>query len=302
MDVVAYSIGFACQHTIYSYNGVDYPSKRDLKITHPQGSEVFDNQLYETRIEPEPVSYCLNSVKMFINSVIHDTGATHYKGFLTGKGNFRVDVATIAPYKGNRSLPKPIHYQAIRDYLVKYWGATVVQGAEADDYLAIEHEKDYKTVLASIDKDLLQVEGYHYQWNHPDKGVFYISKEEAMFNFYYQMLIGDSTDNIIGCANIEGGYYKSGDKKGQYRTRRVGIGSEKAKELLSQCKTDYEMYATVLEQYIALYPQASTKREYKLNVKKAKKQLMENAYLLWMVREIDSEGKLVMWEPPSGRD
>jgi hypothetical protein len=297
MDVIVYTRGFAAQREIYEYKDVEYVGKKSFKEAYPDGISELDSVYPTLRLEVDSLKSCLRSVDSFINDIIHESGAESYKGYLTGSGNFRKDIATIKPYKGGRP-PRPVHYQAIRDHLIENWGAYIAEGSEADDYLAIEHEKDYKTVLASIDKDLLQVEGWHYQWNNPTKGVFYVNAEEATFNFYYQLLIGDSIDCIVGCAVEEGGYYKSGKKKGEYRVRRVGVGPDKAKELLSPCKTDYERYEVVLNQYINLYPQSTSKADYKLTVKKAKKQLLENSYLLWMVRRIGSDGNLVMWQPP----
>ena len=39
-----------------------------------------------------------------------------YRVYLTGKGNFRNDIAVTAPYKGNRKdKEKPVHLEAIRE-------------------------------------------------------------------------------------------------------------------------------------------------------------------------------------------
>ena len=58
--------------------------------------------------------------------------------FLTGKQNFRYDVAVTAPYKGNRKdVKKPKHLPLLREYLQTAWGASVSDGQEADDDIAI---------------------------------------------------------------------------------------------------------------------------------------------------------------------
>ena len=58
--------------------------------------------------------------------------------FLTGKQNFRFDVAVTAPYKGNRKdVKKPKHLPLLREYLQTAWGASVSDGQEADDDIAI---------------------------------------------------------------------------------------------------------------------------------------------------------------------
>ena len=72
-----------------------------------------------------------------------DHGDRFYDGWrlhLTGGNNFRHDVAVTAVYKGNRAdKPKPKHLKALREHLVKTWGAVVAEGQEADDAVVIKH-------------------------------------------------------------------------------------------------------------------------------------------------------------------
>src|SRR5512139_4038799 len=89
--------------------------------------------------EDDPIEYCLHSVKLLLQNIIKESGADSYRLFLTGPGNFREKVAVTKPYKGNRDpLNKPVHYAAIKEYLVKHWNAEVVDGYEADDAMGIE--------------------------------------------------------------------------------------------------------------------------------------------------------------------
>lgn len=144
---------------------------------------------------------------------------------LTGKGNFRDEIAITRPYKGNRKgTNKPTHYKAIRDYLAWSWDATVWDGMEADDAVAIEAtELGEKGVIVSLDKDLDQVVGHHYNFA---KGLhYYIDEETAKFNFYKQFLTGDAVDNIEGVR---------------------GIGDKRATALL-EGKTETEMWDIIVE-------------------------------------------------------
>jgi len=53
---------------------------------------------------------------------------------LSGPGNFRDSIATIKPYKGNRDPTHiPVHYSAIRQYMIDQYCAVVIHGREADD-------------------------------------------------------------------------------------------------------------------------------------------------------------------------
>ena len=121
---------------------------------------------------------------------------------LTGLNNFRNQYAVTVPYKGNRKdTAKPVHYHLLREYLVKSWGAVIHDGIEADDMLAIRStELGDNSVIVTLDKDLDQVVGWHY--NFAKKIKYYIKEDEARLNFYKQFLVGDSVDNIIGAHRI----------------------------------------------------------------------------------------------------
>jgi hypothetical protein len=85
--------------------------------------------------------------------------------FLSGVGNFRHSIATRASYKGNRagSVP-PKHLSAIRSHLVTKWNAVLSAGEEADDLIGIAMTAEPDSVSCSIDKDLLQLPGRHYDF------------------------------------------------------------------------------------------------------------------------------------------
>ena len=78
------------------------------------------------------------------------------KLYLTGGGNFRFDIATVKPYKGNRKQEKPFYLPSVRKYLETKWGAVVVEGMEADDALCIVAGRNKYDLL--IDADLIAYE------------------------------------------------------------------------------------------------------------------------------------------------
>ena len=196
--------------------------------------------------EEESEKIVISRVATFVETMLwEDLDAETYQGYLTGSGNFRNEIAITAPYKGNRSAPKPKHLQLIRDYLVSAWDFKVSEGQEADDSIAIAHvENEYKSIIASIDKDFLQLRGNH--WNFVKKEMTVVSEEEALKNFYRQVLTGDRVDNIIGLK---------------------GIGPVKADKILRECESAAEMYSACVQAY------GSTER------------VIENCRLLWLRRE-----------------
>lgn len=168
-------------------------------------------------------------VDSLIDDILIETKAEDYKCFLTSsdKSNFRF--AIYPEYKANRKSPKPIHYEFIRSYIQDKHPTEMIYGMEADDALVINQTEN--TVIVSIDKDLYQCPGNHF--NFVSKDLFYISKEEGLCNFYKQILMGDmGSDNIPGCP---------------------GIGKAKAEKLLHSGMTEREMFNTVLETYKTQY-------------------------------------------------
>jgi DNA polymerase-1 len=217
-------------------------------------------------IEAEPVENVLHSVRLNLEKILQH--ADKALVFLTGKGNYRDAIATIRPYKGNRDkLKRPVHYDAVRAYLVDVWQALVVEGEEADDKISIlarspQHES---SLIASIDKDLDQIPGKHYDFL---KDVLYdVREDEAEYVFYRQCLSGDAVDNVPGC-------YK--------------IGQAKAEKLLDATPRK-EWWPMILE----TYEHSKEREDCPYRDKDAKAVAVETARL---VRLRTYEGEI--WSPP----
>jgi hypothetical protein len=184
----------------------------------------------------EPVEYALHNCKIACQNIIDkfDRGL-EYKGFLTGKDNYREALAVTKPYKGNRKdKPRPVYLKECREYLVYAWGAIVVDGIEADDALATEQyaAKDKSTCIVTNDKDMLYgVPGFMY--NYTKDQHFYTTLDSADHFFYTQLLTGDPVDNIQGVP---------------------GLGKAKAAKLLAGCKSNRDRYNVCLKEYNRVYP------------------------------------------------
>lgn len=151
-----------------------------------------------TKIKPyrEPIEMAIRRAEELIYRIFADMNTDNYKGFLTGKGNFR---KVIDPsYKANRTKPEPAYLQDLRQYMILDWKMEVVDGIEADDAIGMASTED--TIICSNDKDLRQIPGGFYN--------FTVNKFEVIDEItaaqvpYSLMLIGDSTDNISGVDRI----------------------------------------------------------------------------------------------------
>ena len=215
-DLIAYRISFAC---------------KDESETHAKYS--LNNYVNDILVRGVDQAY----LSCFVDD---------WKFYLTGGNNYRFDIAKTAVYKGNRIAPKPQHLPALRKHLVDEWGAVIVEGIEADDAVATHAtELGYNnSVIASVDKDLDQIPGWHY--NFVKDIAYHITPEEGTYRFYKQILTGDSADNIIGLK---------------------GIGPVKADKILDECETEVELYEACLQAY-----EGNEER------------VLENARLLWLRR------------------
>ena len=200
--------------------------------------------------EAESIEDMLSIADSYVTSILTDADddLMDYCVYITGKGNYRDDVAVTAPYKGNRPSKKPEGLQEIRKHLLEAHPSQLAEGEEADDLIAIAATrlKD-NCVICTIDKDMDQIPGKHY--NFVKKLRYTVTEEAAIRFFYRQLLTGDSVDNIIGL---------------------YGIGPKKAEAALQECKTELEMYRKCLEMY-----------------DNNEQRVIENGRLLWLRREED---------------
>lgn len=129
-----------------------------------------------------------------IRRIVMETNAKEYKVFLSGEDNFRYSI--YPQYKANRTnKPKPVWLQAIRAHLIKYHNGRVCNGWEADDELGMEQTAaGTESIIATIDKDLLQVPGWHY--NFVKDVTRFVSPYEGLRALYSQVIAGDGADNI----------------------------------------------------------------------------------------------------------
>jgi len=228
-DPMVYRSGFAAQSAVYEIVYENEAGIGEFKFDRTDGHTALANFkewktanadcviLQETKtVRAEPVSHALQLVKRAIVDIegeIYDKfkGEINTQVILSGPGNYRESIATIRPYKGNRDPSHiPVHYNSIRQYMIDQYCAQVIHGREADDEVSIRGWQHWRAtkgvtsrdgeglyVVATIDKDLDQIPGWHFDYM---KKVFYfVTEEQAEKALWRQILCGDITDNIPGC-------------------------------------------------------------------------------------------------------
>lgn len=169
-----------------------------------------------------------------------------YQTYLTGSTNFRFDIAKSYPYKGNRkATEKPKHLGTARDHMINKYEAVVSVEEEADDLISkAAAALNYNCVVASIDKDMLQLPCWHFNFGRNE--WLQVDPKGGTKFFYHQILTGDRADNIVGLH---------------------GIGPKKADKLLQDCHTEEELWEVIVKAY-----DGDLER------------IIENARLLWLRR------------------
>lgn len=150
--------------------------------------------------EGTPEAICRARMDEFlVDLLMYQVDCDDYEGFLTwdSQSNYRVKLAVTQPYKGNRKSPKPQHYDFLRNYLADSWGFHKVVGQEADDSMAQYATRlGDSSIICTIDKDLDQVAGWHYNFVQHRK--YHVTPEQGFRSFCLQLLTGDRADNITG--------------------------------------------------------------------------------------------------------
>jgi 5'-3' exonuclease len=157
--------------------------------------------------------------------------------FSGSKGNFRKLITS--DYKANRkAVDLPPLLNEMHDYVKDQYQSVWGYGIETDDIVArywfeLSNEIGRDNVMiVSIDKDYKQFPCLIYNYHYKHKVVLDISEDEALFNFYEQMIIGDTADNV--------NYFK-------------GKGKKFAEKYLADCDTKYQytkkMYQLFKDKY-----------------------------------------------------
>lgn len=234
-----YRCGFAADRKKYKAKTKTIEAEFDNRTTLNAWLEIYVDSMDDDdcvrivhEVIPQPLAFALQNVR-----TVCDALADRFEGpmefYIGGKGNFRNELATILPYKGNRSeFMKPFYYKEIRDYLLERYNAILVEGQETDDAVGIRAtELGDECIIVTTDKDLDTIPGWHYNW--VKKNLYYVKEIDSYRAFYSQLLTGDSTDNIPGLA---------------------GVGPKTAAKILKGYTKPRGMFQAVLAEYVTRCP------------------------------------------------
>ena len=175
------------------------------------------------KTEDKGVEFALMVTKNTILAIRDKLSPSGMSVYLSGKNNFRKEVGVTKPYKGSREfMAKPKYFREVREYLIKEWGAEVIDGIEPDDKIGIESQRlGEGSIRCTIDKDMDQLPGWTYDW--VGDSVRRVTRREADFNLYAQVLSGDPVDDVPGLPGI-----------GKKTAQKLLSGATSSKDLFSR--------------------------------------------------------------------
>jgi len=168
---------------------------------------VASNMFY--KIDTEGETHSKELLEEVIENCLYRYVFSHYKAkayvFLfsaPSKNLFRYRLSNEKEYKGNRSKSEDRQfYEEKYDdmaYVFKYVDrnqlAFLDSELEADDLISMLQNEN--TFVHSNDKDLIQVQGTHY--DEEDRTFYEVSEKDAFKTLMFQTIKGDTTDNIPG--------------------------------------------------------------------------------------------------------
>lgn len=263
-DILLYKSGFAIQSKKYIVNDVEaeemYSFSTKTELDNFLSSISYEVEVTE-KIDHAPFKVGAAILKKYIDTIIKETKATNHIIYVGSSTNHKYRENTSIDYKGNRTADdKPIYYGNLNAYLRFTLGAEIVRGMETDDALGIAQTKD--TIIATVDKDLRMIPGWHYNINTGQREKIKTELGYLKYNdgkiigggfkwFCAQMIMGDKVDNIPGLS---------------------GHGPSAAFKHLNSRRSIKTCWDTVLKLY-------------KLN--KSEHLLLDTANLLWILRKED---------------
>lgn len=170
------------------------------------GSPIYQRDekgrlVYEDKSEEE----MKQSLDDIIIDILTNLNTNKYIAYVKGKSTGAHRYKAYKDYKSKRPKESPVWWNFIKNYSIDRWKAITVDIIEVDDAVNITRLSLDNSIIVAIDKDLLNLEGTHYNWRTNE--FITISKEEASFSFWRDMIVGQSGDGVPGLPGKGQSYY-----------------------------------------------------------------------------------------------
>ena len=187
----------------------------------------------------EEVEQAYDKVDSAISNIVSTSGASHYMVLIEKPYNNNFRKKIVSSYKvGRKGKPLPNFYNEIKEYITLNWGGYGIGGYETDDVIIslwkkCKEEYPFTEVLvASLDKDLRQFPITFFDTYYNRFGeITEISESEANYNFWKQVIMGDSTDSIGGA-------------KGKGLKKAESVLNESKNHFIATCRVYRSVYGS----------------------------------------------------------
>ena len=162
--------------------------------------ETPEDEKYYTDIEDARSKFDQQFMKI-VNDLEEKYTIDKVLTFSGSKGNFRKLITPV--YKANRKNQElPPLLNEMHKFVKEQYDSIYGYGIETDDMVARYWKQISddigrdEVMIVSIDKDYKQFPCLMYNYHYKHQVILDITEEEAMYNFYEQMIVGDSADNV----------------------------------------------------------------------------------------------------------
>lgn len=148
---------------------------------------------------------------------------------------------------------RPEHFSKVKEYLYNRDDVIIGNNIEADDLLGIlSQQLGDKSVIVTVDKDMDQLPGIHYNPKYNRERYYIVTEEQADRFFLKQLLMGDAMDKIPGLPKC---------------------GPIKAEKIIEATSSIKEAASAVLDEYFLVYGE------------EWQNYFLSNGKLLWLQRK-----------------
>lgn len=200
----------------------------------------LDSAIYASCFNVETLNEAKDKLNTIIGSILDDLNETCELDDVVlcsgSTNNFRKTV--LSSYKANRTQDKPNFLNDLHKYAKEELDSKFTDGYETDDVVAtlwkqsVEELGENSVIVVANDKDYKQLPCWYFDTYFKRRELYKISEVEALRNFYTQMIVGDSADNVNYCK---------------------GYGASYAKKLLKTAKKEYQFVFRVYRLFKELY-------------------------------------------------
>lgn len=199
-----------------------------------------DSLIYSASVGSETLDDAKNKFETYLSYLLNDlSDVCEFDDIWICNGsrnNFRI--ALNKEYKANRSKEKPNFLSELHNYVKENFNSYHTSGYETDDVVATLWKQSCdeigvnNVIIAANDKDYLQFPCWFYDTYYKRRELKKVEEFEAKYNFYHQMIMGDTADNVKYCK---------------------GYGKAKANKILKDANTEFGLIRRVYSLFKEIY-------------------------------------------------